>query len=65
MNVGDHFHYDAEHFIAQCDREALRRPIRDISDVAPPRIVSRDFTSGVADLDWTDFSSGLPVREQL
>lgn len=66
MNVGDHFHYDAEHFIAQCDREAQRRPIRHIEEVAPPRIISRDFAIGSADsYDWTEFSStGLPFLLQ-
>jgi hypothetical protein len=65
MNVGDLFNYDAEHFILQCDRIDARRQMRDISEVAPRRIVSRDFASGVADASWTDFSSGLPVQEQL
>lgn len=56
---------EAEHFTAQCRRDALRYPIRDISEVAPRRIVSKDFASGVADIDWADFSSGLPVQERL
>jgi hypothetical protein len=56
--------HEAEHFIAQCRRDALRYPIRDIGEVAPRRIVNRDFASGVADVDWTDFSSGLPVQPE-
>ena len=55
---------EALHFIAQCDRIAARRPVRDISEVAPPRIVSREFASGAADVDWADFSSGLPCHEE-
>jgi hypothetical protein len=53
---------EAEHFIAQCRRDALRYPIRDIGEVAPQRIISRDFATGSADsFDWTEFSStGLP-----
>ena len=54
--------FEAEHFIAQCRRDASRYPIRDISEVAPPRIISRDFATGSADsFDWAEFSSsGLP-----
>lgn len=50
--------YEAEHFVAQCRRDAARSPIRHIDEVAPPRII----TSGSADsYDWTEFStSGLP-----
>jgi hypothetical protein len=56
------YDYAAEHFTAQCRREAARAPIRDIAEVAPPRIISRDFSTGSADsFDWAEFSStGLP-----
>lgn len=56
------YDYEVDLFIAQCRRDALRWPIRDIAEVAPPRIISRDFASGSADsYDWTEFSStGLP-----
>ena len=66
MNVGDLLNYDAEHFVLQCDRIAARRPLRDIAEVAPPRIISRDFATGSADAyDWTEFSSsGLPFLLQ-
>lgn len=58
--------FEAEHFVAQCRREAARLPIRHIDEVAPPRrIVSRDFVTGCADYDWTEFSSsGLPFLLQ-
>jgi hypothetical protein len=59
------YDYEAEHFTAQCRRDALRFPIRDIGEVAPRRIVSKDFAAGVADIEWADFSSGLPYLEQL
>lgn len=50
--------FEAEHFVAQCRRDAARRPIRDIAEVAPPRIISRDFATGSADsYDWADFAS--------
>lgn len=55
--------FEAEHFVAQCRREAARFPIRHIDDLPrPARIVSRDFISGCADAyDWAEFSSsGLP-----
>lgn len=53
--------FEAEHFVAQCRRDAARHPLRDISEVAPPRIISRDFATGSADYDWTEFAStGLP-----
>lgn len=54
--------YEAEHFVAQCRRDAVRFPLRHIDEVAPRHIVSRDFMTGSADsYDWTDFSStGLP-----
>lgn len=55
--------HEAEHFIAQCRRDALRFPIRDIGEVAPRRIVSRDFATGDA-TSWADFSSGLPVQAE-
>lgn len=60
------YDYEAEHFTAQCRREAERRPIRDIAEVVPPRIISRDFAAGSADAyDWTEFSStGLPFLLQ-
>lgn len=55
------YDYEAEHFTAQCRREAARRPIRHIDEVAPRHIVSHDFVAGHADYDWTEFSStGLP-----
>lgn len=57
---------EALHFIAQCEREAMRRPIRHIDEVAPRHIVSRDFMTGSADsYDWAEFSSsGLPYLLQ-
>jgi hypothetical protein len=60
------YDYEAEHFTAQCRRDALRYPIRHIDEVAPRRIVSRDFATGSADnYDWTEFSSsGLPFLLQ-
>lgn len=53
--------FEAEHFVAQCRRDAARFPIRHIDEVAP-RIISRDFATGSADsFDWAEFStSGLP-----
>ena len=53
--------FEAEHFVALCRRDAARRPLRHIEEVAPPRIISRDFMTGSADYDWTEFAStGLP-----